>query len=178
MNWFPTANWGLSHGTWMSFNLTTGEPYDESRGWTSCMGLVNYSLYFESPECRVGQEKNRSCYQYPTPCEKITYQDIRSWTHDLASFGFSSMFYGNYWEYGWSCDGGDGDRAGTKTACLNGFGMPGHMYRPFRFHHFKLVDSDFRSLFLSSPQMVSAPIYLYPSATRSLIVTLPKKAKS
>jgi hypothetical protein len=72
----------------------------------------------------------------------------------MAAFGFSTMLYGNYWrvpfcqtalsaqldlmlldvcvrvravcrrEYGWSCDGGRGDRAARHNDCLSGFGMP------------------------------------------------------
>lgn len=37
VNWATTANEGESHGTWMPFNLSTGEPFKD--GWTTCMGI-------------------------------------------------------------------------------------------------------------------------------------------
>jgi hypothetical protein len=37
VNWATTANEGESHGTWMPFNLSTGDPF--KHGWTTCMGI-------------------------------------------------------------------------------------------------------------------------------------------
>ena len=110
VNWETTANNGQSHGTWMPFNLSTGEKY--THGWTTCMGVPNFTAYF-TPENRGGQAKNKSSYQYPTPCTHQAYESLGSWFSDLSSFGFSTMMYGNYWEYGWSCDGGPSK---TKSA--------------------------------------------------------------
>ena len=45
VNWATTANEGESHGTWMPFNLSTGEPFRD--GWTTCMGTPD----FASCEC-------------------------------------------------------------------------------------------------------------------------------
>ena len=42
VNWATTANEGESHGTWMPFNLSTGEPFKD--GWTTCMGIPVRSL--------------------------------------------------------------------------------------------------------------------------------------
>ena len=49
VNWATTANEGESHGTWMPFNLSTGEPFRD--GWTTCMGTPD----FASCECSNGR---------------------------------------------------------------------------------------------------------------------------
>ena len=117
VNWATTANEGESHGTWMPFNLSTGSPF--WKGWTTCMGVPNFTAYFTEANRAGGQARNRSSYQYPTPCSHKTYEQLEGWYKDLASFGFTTMLYGNYWEYGWSCDGGRGDRANPKdNDCL------------------------------------------------------------
>lgn len=115
-NWEPTANFGESHGTWMPFNLSTGALFEN--GWTSCMGTPNFTKAFDDPNCKRGQAFDRSCYVYPTTCFHMDYSTLKGWFTDLASFGFSTMMYGNYWEFGWSCDGGN------ATDCMKGFGMP------------------------------------------------------
>ena len=121
VNWMTTANNGESHGTWMPFNLSTGGLFTD--GWTSCMGIPNFTAYFTAANSG-GQLRDKGAYQYPTPCTHQTYSSLGSWFSDLASFGFSTMLYGNYWEYGWSCDGGRGNRATSNNDCDTGFGMP------------------------------------------------------
>jgi hypothetical protein len=45
----------------MPFNLTTEKPFVD--GWTSCMGVPNFTEYFKTVN-KGGQLHNKSSYQY------------------------------------------------------------------------------------------------------------------
>lgn len=92
LNWEPTANFAPSHGLWMPYNLTSGEPLPNGTEWTGCIGTPDFARYY------YGDHK----YVYEEICWDLGFSTLQSYSSDLRSYGFTPMMYGNYWEFGWN----------------------------------------------------------------------------
>ena len=80
----------ISHGQWVPYNLTTQEPFTGQ--WETCFAHPN----FTAMNAHVAGSESH----YPSVCWKLNYTDMNGYYEDLQSFGFSTLTYGNYWEYG------------------------------------------------------------------------------
>ena len=81
-----------SHGQWVPFNLTTGEPYESD--WETCFSHPNFTaMQAHVPGSEAGNN-------YVSVCWKLNYTAWNGYYEDLHRLGFSSLTYGNYWEFG------------------------------------------------------------------------------
>ena len=82
----------VSHGQWGPFNLSTGEPYIGK--WETCFSHPN----FTAMDSHVPGSEGGN--MYPSVCWSLDYGDMDGYYKDLQSFGFESLTYANYWEFG------------------------------------------------------------------------------
>jgi hypothetical protein len=89
VNW-DSGEQMISHGQWVPYNLSTQQPFTGQ--WETCFAHPNFTAMNEHV---AGSES-----LYPSVCWKLNYTDMNGYYENLQSFGFSTLTYGNYWEYG------------------------------------------------------------------------------
>ena len=123
----------VSHGQWGPFNLSTGEPYIGK--WETCFSHPN----FTAMDSHVPGSEGGN--MYPSVCWSLDYGDMDGYYKDLQSFGFESLTYANYWEFGLltertdaqlDCDPHDPKRWSNGARVVGGTADWSTCVRPFR----------------------------------------------